>query len=525
MLSAQIRPIFFSFAIATMLIFSSSADAIYSPAHLRSLHHSLSPYSISQHLAFYELYPNSREGKCALERAWQLLGAKETVGPVPAYIASSSLDTLHAILKLVNRPLFAEKIMLPEGQLQLIEMLGSNLPNRTLKGHTATSEEEILHLKDYEIDIARGMLLAQLSDSPDKMSLIRQYEALLDLMALQILAELKPMGGLRASHMQKIDKINYFIFNELRFRFPPHSTYAPQVDVYTFLPSVLDSRRGVCLGVSLLYLALAERLSLPLEIITPPGHIYLRYFDGSSCINIETTARGVHLPSDTYLGINTKALQKRNRKETIGLAHFNQAAVFSQLEEYDKAISAYEKASRYLPNYLLLHELLAYHYLFEGRIEDGRRLLLSINGLTPPDKVVADSTADDYLSGKVDEEGIKAIFLQVDETQDSIRCKQEKLEKTLAEYPFFRSGIIQLATTWLQLKKDKEALSLLKKYHELDPGDPTVEYYLTVLYAERLDYNAAWKHLKEAERILQSACHEPKALKELRQALQKLSPE
>src|SRR5665647_1570782 len=105
-------------------------------------------------------------------------------------------------------------------------------------------------------------------------------------MALQILARLPP----KASPQQKILKINELIFDEMRFRFPPHSLYAKDIDVYTFLPSVLDSHRGVCLGVSILYLCIAQRLDLNLEMITPPGHIYVRYRTTDQTINIETTA-------------------------------------------------------------------------------------------------------------------------------------------------------------------------------------------------------------------------------------------
>src|SRR6202044_1243325 len=125
---------------------------------------------------------------------------------------------------------------------------------------------------------------------------------------------------LNATPQQKIDAINSFIFEEMGFRFPPHSRYAKDIDIYTFLPSVLDSRRGVCLGVSILYLCLAQRLGLNLEMITPPGHIYIRYHEGENIINIETTCRGIHMDSEDYLGINTRCLQMRNIKEVIGLA-------------------------------------------------------------------------------------------------------------------------------------------------------------------------------------------------------------
>src|SRR5580700_8977231 len=41
---------------------------------IRTLFNSLDPYSVSQHLAFYELYPETKEGKAALKHAWSLLG-------------------------------------------------------------------------------------------------------------------------------------------------------------------------------------------------------------------------------------------------------------------------------------------------------------------------------------------------------------------------------------------------------------------------------------------------------------------
>ena len=91
---------------------------------------------------------------------------------------------------------------------------------------------------------------------------------------------------------------------------------------------MLDSRRGVCLGVSILYLCLAQRLGVELEAITPPGHIYVRHVapDGE-IVNIETTARGIDVPSEMYLGMETRKLQKRDIRQVIGLAFMNQAAV------------------------------------------------------------------------------------------------------------------------------------------------------------------------------------------------------
>src|SRR4029079_11872384 len=136
----------------------------------------------------------------------------------------------------------------------------------------------------------------------------KAYEAAVDLMSLQILALLQEKAK---DHKELIRGINEFIFEEMRFRFPPHSLYSQSIDEYTFLPSVLESRRGVCLGVSILYLCIAQRLNLAIEMITPPGHIYVRYRNDDTIINIETTARGIHVDCEEYLSVNLCALQKR----------------------------------------------------------------------------------------------------------------------------------------------------------------------------------------------------------------------
>ena len=252
----------------------------------------------------------------------------------------------------------------------------------------------------------------------------------------------------------------------MQFRFPPHSIYAKDIDLYTFLPSVLDSRQGVCLGVSILYLALAQRLDLPLEVITPPGHIYVRYNDGAKIINIETTARGIDLPSETYLGINTRRLQPRNRKEVIGMAFMNQAAVFWTKEDYKTTVKLYEKAVLFLPNDPLLKMFMGFNYLFVGKNAEGAALLREIRHITFDEAVSPETIPDDYLSGKIDAEGIKAVFLPVDETRASVLEKQKELKKILKRYPSFRAGQLQMATTWLQLGRGSEAREVLECYHQ-----------------------------------------------------------
>ena len=235
---------------------------ILASAPLDSLFYSLDPESISESLAFYQLYSDSSQGEAALERAWTLVqkhrGGEETLNRA---FALPEIDIM-GLVSLVNQEPHEEKATLSEDELKLIHRLSSHLGNRKLKGNQVWNALELPALTSDEIDLARALLLYQYETKDE----ILEYEATLDLMALQILARL-PRG---ASHEQKVAAINNFIFYEKGFRFPPHSIHVENIDLYTFLPSVLDSRKGVCLGVSILYLSLAQRLDLPLEIITPP---------------------------------------------------------------------------------------------------------------------------------------------------------------------------------------------------------------------------------------------------------------
>lgn len=511
----QIKKLLLSF------LFSSFLIATPSDLQLKTLYHSLDRHSIAELFAFYNLYPKTSEGKKALDDAWQLMNKhrpKEHL--LKETLVLPTMD-LKAIIALINKQPFEPSISLSNEELSVIEKVSDHLHNRKLKGFYIWDHEDAIDLPADQTDLARTLLIYQFEKAPDKKLQIRQYEASLDLMALQILSYLP----LNATDEEKIQTINQFIFHEKRFRFPPHSIWAKDIDLYTFLPSVLDSRLGVCLGVSILYLSIAQRINLPLEIITPPGHIYLRYKTPEKTINIETTMRGVSLPSKAYLGLNTRQLQQRNIKEVIGLAFINQGSVSWQKEDHQTTVELYEKALPYLSNDPLLKMLLGYNYLFIGKTKEGKTLLKEVSDHTPDFAVSKPTTPEDYLNKWTNAEGIKLIFLAVDETRTSILEKQEKIKTFLKKYPRFRDGLLQLAISQLQLSQTADALETLCRYHKLYPNHPEVEYYLSTILINRLQCRKAWIHLKNAEQITQLRHHKPEALKQLRHHLRTLYPD
>lgn len=482
---------------------------------VNSLYKSLDQKSVIQHFAFYKLYPETSEGKEALKKAWRLLKQENVKDP----LVLPSLD-INLMINLVNKEGSNLSENLDEEKLLFLESLGKNFKNRSLKGHQIWDIKETLNLNINEIDLARALFLEELEGQKDVSYKIRYFEACLDLMALQILAKLND----NPTDLDKINAINDFIFYEKRFRFPPQSIHAKEIDTYTFLSSVMDSRRGVCLGVSILYLTLAQRLGVDLEIITPPGHIFIRYKEKNGNItNIETTARGVNYPSDVYLGLETKKLQQRNIKEVVALAFINQASVYWSNQKYETAVSLYKKAMKYMPDDKMLKFMLGLNLLFINEEKEAKELLSTLINFKSDFVTTKDNILEDFFNNKVDVESIKAIFLPVDETRTSIIEKQKSLKKIVEKYPKFRAGIFQLTNTYLQLGREKEAAIYLNKLYELDPHDIIVNYYLSVISYERLDYQNAWKFLKNTENLLEKENHYPKALKSYKEVLKRTS--
>ncbi len=484
--------------IVLMLLFSTQA------MQAKVLYESLDPTSISEHLAYFELY----QYPPALEHAWKLLSGKDG-----KLIPLSFPHNIDSFMALINPSNSNKDFELNDEALSHIEKIGAKLNNRKLKGHLLTSLDKIISLESDEIDLARALLLSQVEDPLH----IRRFEAMLDLMALQILAR----TGQNAASIDKVRALNQLIFFELGFRFPPHSTYSKEIDHFTFLSSVLESRRGVCLGVSALYICLAERIGLAFEIITPPGHIFMKCGD----VNIETTLRGVHIHDNEYLGINLIELPKRTKKEVIGMAFFNQASIYLSKGDFEKSAMCYSKALPFMPDDKMLNTLYAYSLFLNDSEALARTYLKKAIDKQETFVITQNCLAEDIYFKRVDKESLKPFFLYVDETRQSILQKKEALQKSLQKCPNFRSGLFMLAICCLQLHQPQEAIMYLEEYHKQDPHDITIEYYLAELYYSRFNAPQAWIAYNRAEKLAYAKGPLPQMLTHFKTVLSIRSPQ
>src|SRR5580658_6814263 len=99
---------------------------------LSALYSTLDPTSVSQHFAFYELYPKTPEGRQALKHAWELLsGGCADWDPE---LILPSLDP-KPLINFVNRSSQDSAPTLNDEQLVVIDKLSRHLLNRQLKGY------------------------------------------------------------------------------------------------------------------------------------------------------------------------------------------------------------------------------------------------------------------------------------------------------------------------------------------------------------------------------------------------------
>jgi regulator of sirC expression with transglutaminase-like and TPR domain len=245
---------------------------------------------------------------------------------------------------------------------------GEPLANDRKPGLYAKSIEQVLRLRENEVDLATAALIV--SEYWSDMVYGRRYLETLDDMALEIRERLR-RRRLQADY-RAIPVINEYLFSELRFK-----SIAEASDPHDlFLHTVLDKKAGYCLSLSILYLSLGERLGIPLYGVVVPGHFFVRYDDGQTRFNIETTSKGGVASDDHYIkkfnvprgsGIYMKSL---NKIQTLGCFFNNLGNSYNEVGNIDSALLALERAVETNPTLSESRANLGNIYLTKGQVTD-----------------------------------------------------------------------------------------------------------------------------------------------------------
>ncbi len=125
-----------------------------------------------------------------------------------------------------------------------------------------------------------------------------------------------------------------------------------------FPHTVLARQRGSCLGMSLLVLALAERLDVSMHGVLAPGHLFVRCRSGSTSFNVETIKKGesfedswYHERYDIKAGSRYEQLRSLSDREVIAVLLYNVGNALLERERYEEAVRRYELAVTGMPSY------------------------------------------------------------------------------------------------------------------------------------------------------------------------------
>lgn len=180
--------------------------------------------------------------------------------------------------------------------------------------------QELVQADDECLDIAKSSLL--IAKEVNAEINVKDYLECIDWYARMIKSRIQDNDGPETI----VNIINDFLFNELGFTYVKTGNLE---DLY--LNDVIDRRKGNCVGMSILYLSIVERLQLPLFGVNVPEHIFIRYDDGETKINIETGHKGINLNDSFYITHSMERFDKTSIENGCYLRNLSKTEVIANI--------------------------------------------------------------------------------------------------------------------------------------------------------------------------------------------------
>ena len=363
---------------------------------------------------------------------------------------------------------------------------GEDLANEGKAGLYARSIEQVLRLSDDEVDLATAALIV--SENWSDMVHGRRYLAALDDMAVEIRERLRRER--LTTNFRAIPVINKYLFDERLFQSISEADDPNDL----FLHTVLDKKRGYCLSLSILYLSLAERLGLPLYGVVVPGHFFIRYDDGRTRFNIETTGRGGGASDEHYIkkfnvpqgDKNSIYIKNLSKIQTLGCLFNNLGNVYSDIGNNDLAELALVRAVEINPTLSESRANLGNIYLKKGRVADAIYQYQAAIEINPNDPKAHNNLGNAYVErdwfNYAIMEYMRSLeldpnFIDVYKNLAIVYCKQQRygqavtqLRQALAIQQENAGCHSQLGDVYEQMGNYEEAVTEYKKALEIKPN-------------------------------------------------------
>lgn len=375
----------------------------------------------------------------------------------------------------------------------------ATLANYNKRGLRAYTIEGVLRLDEDEIDLATAALILSRNWGTTKTSHV--YRKKIDDMAEEIIQRVKdkhvPMDH------RAVPVINQYLFEEIGFTTVDNADDPDDL----FLHKVLERKQGYCLSLSVLYLSIAERLGLPVYGVVVPGHFFVRYDDGKTRFNIETTSYGNTAPDEHYKNkfkapkhLQSLYMKSLTKKQTVGCFFNNLGNCYLQVGETERAFQILSDAVRINPLLSEAHMNLGNIYLqkqrpyeaiakYEQALSIVGREGHAFNGLGAACLQLkqyrkAESYFKTASSLESDDIDIYRNLARALHLQDKNRAAEAELKNGLSLNPDDVDSRILLGQVYLALKQTGNALYQFERAIQLDPRNVPARIALGYLYLD-----------------------------------------
>lgn len=326
--------------------------------------------------------------------------------------------------------------------------------------------EDLAQIKDNSFNLAQAALLVSrdASRNLDRKEIdIGKYLLVIDKIAFRARSLLRKPSP---SPEEIVAAINQVLYGEYGIRSQNNMLAKNIHDMKeTHINYILDYRRGDCIGLSILYFIVAEKLGLDLEVCHLPTHILLRYKKNGKVFNIETTAGGVLFSEIDYAQFYRQRfpdqrfrIKTYDKKNILSTYLTNTAIIYFSMGFSEKAVTLLNLSIQLNSNYYEAYVSLGSIYVSQKRYLDAAKILEKAVTLNPG---LAQYPEDnyDFLSGQMPSnkifiyENIATCYFMSKKWKESI----ENLRKSLDYGKFSESIYLQMVVCHLMLNNPEQA--------------------------------------------------------------------
>lgn len=195
---------------------------------------------------------------------------------------------------------------------------------------------------------------------------IREYENRLNTLA----SEMKLATAAARTEKGRLDAMAEVVYDRWGFA----NNVSLPADVFASFADVLDKRQWNCFSMSMLYIALGERIGLPFDLVSGRGHVFVRC-SGTS-LYVETTQRGKVYESldylETYLPfpcVKPEEYVPVTKREAVAVLLTQTGGAVLALGKAELAHACFQYALQFDPNHAEAHAALGFLYAQVGSID------------------------------------------------------------------------------------------------------------------------------------------------------------